>query len=131
MAYLRDFSNTVNLNLIFGSLADPTRRDILIRVAKKDLNIGEIAKPYSLSFAAVSKHLKILEKANLVVKHRRGKEQIVRLSPDAIKDAAKYLRQYKIVWNQRLNTLSKLLKKQPKSKFRKVFTLPDEIIKVE
>jgi DNA-binding transcriptional ArsR family regulator len=101
----------LDLNSIFASLADATRRDILKRVAKKALSIGEIAKPYRLTLAAVSKHLMVLQKAKLIIKQRQGKEQIVRLSPLALKDASDYLRHYEAIWNKRFDSLDKLLKK--------------------
>lgn len=82
---------TVKLDYIFSSLADSTRRDILRRVAKKELSVGAIAKSYSISFAAVSKHLGVLERANLIVKHRCGKQHYARLAPVALKDANAYL----------------------------------------
>jgi DNA-binding transcriptional ArsR family regulator len=81
---------TLSLDSIFSSLADPTRRDILRRLINQELTISEIAKPYDLTFAAVSKHLKVLEKAQLIIKRRRGKEQMVQVSPLALKDAADY-----------------------------------------
>jgi DNA-binding transcriptional ArsR family regulator len=106
--------HTIQLDSVFGSLADPTRRDILRRVAKKELSIGEIAKPYALTFAAISKHLKILEKAKLIIKHRRGREQLVRLFPPALQGATEYLSNYEAVWNQRFDALDEILKTEKK-----------------
>ena len=103
------------LDAIFGSLADPTRRDILARVAQQELSISDIARPYKLTFAAISKHLKVLERAKLVVKKRRGKEQIVQMSPIAVKDATAYLQSYEKLWNNRLDTLERYLKELPHS----------------
>lgn len=100
---------SLKLDSVFGSLADPTRRDILKRVAKKPLNISQIALPYKLSFAAVSKHIGILARAKLITKHRRGKKQLVRLSPAALKNAGDYLQHYQALWNQRFDRLDKLL----------------------
>jgi DNA-binding transcriptional ArsR family regulator len=68
------------LDNIFGSLSDPTRRDIIARVSKREMPVSEIAEPYRMSLPAISKHLKILEKANLIVKTRQGKQLLVRLS---------------------------------------------------
>lgn len=95
-----DFSN--RLDAIFGSLSDPTRRDILKRVSINELTISEIASPYAMSLAAISKHLKILEKAKLVMKRRIGKQQVVTISPAALKEASSYLRQYEKLWGGRL-----------------------------
>lgn len=104
---------TLYLDNIFGSLADPTRRDILRRVATAELTVGEIAAPYNLSLAAVSKHLKILERAKLIMKRRQGKQQYVQISPYAFKDATEYLEWYRQVWEQRLDALDELLRKEP------------------
>ena len=103
---------TLNLDHIFNSLSDPTRRDMLKRIAKKELSVGELAESYDLSFAAVSKHLMVLEKAQLITKRREGKQQFVVLSPPAFKNAAYYLEQYKKTWDERLDRLEELLKKQ-------------------
>ncbi|MFN7160753.1 MAG: ArsR/SmtB family transcription factor [Candidatus Gracilibacteria bacterium] len=100
---------TLSLDSIFGSLADPTRRDILTRVAKEELTVSEIAKPYSMSLAAISKHLKILEKAKLILKRRSGKEQYVQLSPAALSEASEYLEKYKEMWEERLDSLENYL----------------------
>lgn len=102
------------LDLIFQSLADPTRRDILKRVSKKEMSISDIAKPYALTFAAISKHLKVLEKANLVIKRRQGKEQIVKAAPDALKNASEYLKTYEKLWNNRFDRLEKYLSLFPR-----------------
>lgn len=112
MNYSPVFSKGVNLNTVFGSLADETRRDILNRVSKKQLSVSEIAKHYKLTFAAISKHLKVLEKAKLVIKHRRGKEQIVSISSSSLAEANSYLATFEQHWESRMNNLDKLLSKQ-------------------
>lgn len=98
------------IDLVFLSLADPTRRDILRRVAREELSVTEISEPYKLTFAAISKHLKVLEKAELVVKRRRGKEQLVRMAPKTVDEAAGYLAEYKKLWDNRLDALEAYLK---------------------
>lgn len=103
---------TINLDAAFGSLADPTRRDILRRVTERELSVGEIAAPYQLTFAAISKHLKILERARLVVKRRNGKQQLVTAAPDTLKDVTEYLLQYQAVWESRFDALDRLLKQE-------------------
>ncbi|HXC55699.1 MAG TPA: metalloregulator ArsR/SmtB family transcription factor [Rhizomicrobium sp.] len=100
------------LDSIFGSLADTTRRDILRRVAGRELSVGEIASSYDISLAAVSKHLVVLEKARLVTKRREGKLQVVGLAPAALTDAAKHLERYRDIWESRLDRLEKYLEKQ-------------------
>jgi len=99
----------LQLDGIFGSLADPTRRDILGRLQLGELNISEVAQPYDISLAAISKHLKILEQARLIRKRRAGKERMVSLEPATMKQAAEYLQQYERLWNQRLNRLEVFL----------------------
>jgi DNA-binding transcriptional ArsR family regulator len=101
----------LQLDSIFGSLADPTRRDILKRLAKKKMSVSEIAQSYELTFAAISKHLKILENARLVQKERVGKLQVVQLTPSTMKEAATYLEQYQKIWELRFDALEEYLNK--------------------
>jgi DNA-binding transcriptional ArsR family regulator len=95
----------MQLDLIFNSLSDPTRRDILERLQHTTLNIGEIAELYDMSLAAVSKHLKILEKARLIIKRKAGRERYVSLAPQAMQQTARYFTQYEALWNQRFDRL--------------------------
>jgi DNA-binding transcriptional ArsR family regulator len=106
--YMVEYST--DLSLVFQSLADPTRRDILAHVSRDSLSVGQIAKYYDLTFAAVSKHLKVLEKARLVSKQRRGKEQIVTAAPGTVKEASDYLKRYEAMWNERFDALDEYLK---------------------
>jgi DNA-binding transcriptional ArsR family regulator len=99
-----------SLDEIFGALADPIRRDILRRLMNAQYSVSQIAQDYQISLAAVAKHLKVLEKAQLVMKRRRGKEQIVSIAPQALKDASNYLAQYESLWNYRFDALDKVLK---------------------
>jgi DNA-binding transcriptional ArsR family regulator len=101
---------TVSLDSIFNSLADPIRRDIVHRVSKRELSVSEIAKNYEVSLAAISKHLKVLERARLIIKRRRGKQQMVQVAPLALKEAAEYLEAYRLVWEERHEALDTLLK---------------------
>jgi len=99
----------LRLDDIFGSLADPTRRDILHRLQETELNVSEVAAPYDVSLAAISKHLKILEKAKLIMKRRQGKQQIVALQPQTMMQAAAYLKQYEQLWSERFDRLEQFL----------------------
>lgn len=103
---------TAQLDSVFGSLADTTRRDILRRVANCELSVGDIAANYDLTFAAVSKHLKVLEKANLITKRRRGKEQMVSLAPAAFRDAEEYLDWYRRRMEDRFDAFDAYLNEQ-------------------
>lgn len=107
-------AQSLYLDSIFGSLAHPIRRDILRRGATEELCVGELAAPYGVTLAAISKHLKILEKAKLIIKRRKGKQQFVTLSPAAFKDASAYLREYEKIWNNRLDSLEQYLSAFPK-----------------
>jgi DNA-binding transcriptional ArsR family regulator len=98
------------MDLVFQSLADPTRRDILERLSKVSMSIGQIARDYDLTFAAVSKHVKVMEKARLVVKQRRGKEQIVSAAPKTLQEASDYLKRYEAMWNERFDALDEYLR---------------------
>lgn len=101
--------HTLQLNDIFQSLADPTRRDIIQRVSERERTISELVSNYSMSFAAVSKHVSVLEKANLVAKRKEGKKYMVALVPETFKEADKYLEQYRTMWQGRFNKLDELL----------------------
>lgn len=98
------------LDTIFSSLADPTRRDILTRVARAELSVGELVTRYDMSFAAISKHLKVLERARLITKRKEGKKHMVSLAPGALKSADEYLEQYRLMWQSRHDKLDQLLK---------------------
>jgi DNA-binding transcriptional ArsR family regulator len=100
---------TLEFDSVFGSLADSTRRDILRRVAEADLSIGEVARPYTLTFGAISKHLLVLERAKLVVKHRRGKQQVVSIAPSTIESVTEMLHGYRELWEAKFKRLDALL----------------------
>lgn len=100
------------LDYVFGSLADPTRRDILARVARSELSVSELVSEYDFSFAAISKHLKILERAKLVVKRKEGKKHMVSLAPGALRSADEYLEQYRQMWQSRFDKMDNLLNEE-------------------
>lgn len=77
------------------------------------MSIGQIASDYDLTFAAVSKHLKVMEKAKLIVKQRRGKERIVTAAPNTLHEASDYLKRYEAMWSERFDALDKYLKNNP------------------
>lgn len=103
--------NGLQLSSIFHALADPTRRKILERLSKGDLSVSEIAKPYKMSLVAVSKHIKVLERAKLIRRQKMGREHIIRLHPQPLKDAYKHLEFYKLLWNKKLDALEKFLER--------------------
>lgn len=103
---------TLQLDSIFHSLSDSIRRDMLRRVAKTELSVGELAQKYDVSFAAISKHLKVLQEARLIRKRKEGKKYMVALAPETLKDAEDYLEQYRLMWQSRHDKLDLLLKKE-------------------
>lgn len=103
--------HSLQLNLIFQSLADATRRDILIRVAKEDQPIKTLARHYSLTFAGIAKHISILEKAHLIKKQKRGREQIISSNPKTINMSKKYIEKYQTLLSSRYEQLDQLLNK--------------------
>ncbi len=107
------------LDAVFGALADPTRRDILRRGSTTQMSIGEIAKPYGMSLAAISKHIRVLEKAKFVTKTRVGKQYFVSISPFAFEEASSYLKEYEKLWNDRLDRLEKFLSFLPGNRGQK------------
>lgn len=102
------------LDSVFSSLGDPTRRAILQRVAKRSLNIGEIARSYPVSFAAVAKHIQVLAQARLVTKTRQGRLQIVSINAAPLNSAMRYLEQYRSLWEKRLDRLGAFLESASK-----------------
>jgi len=98
-------SSAVRLDSIFHALADSTRRAILRDVARQEKTVGEIARPYAMSLAAVSKHVKVLEAAELIARERRGKFQIVRLRAINLRPAEEWLAYYETFWNAKLDAL--------------------------
>ena len=102
------------LDMIFKSLSDPTRRDILTRVREREMTIGELAHKYHMSFAATAKHISILERANLVSKRKQGKQQIITINGASFEQANEYLQEYAMLWNDRFDRMEKVLMKQGK-----------------
>jgi DNA-binding transcriptional ArsR family regulator len=97
------------LDQLFGALADATRRDILARVMDADASVSELAEHYDMSFAAVQKHVAVLERARLVTKRRDGRAQRVAGNPDAIRRATRLLEQFEQRWQVRIGRLDTLL----------------------
>uniref|UniRef100_UPI0025BA8F76 ArsR/SmtB family transcription factor n=1 Tax=Demequina sp. TaxID=2050685 RepID=UPI0025BA8F76 len=94
---------------IFRALADSTRRDIVRRTLAGEATVSELASAYAMSFAAVQKHVAVLEGAGLVTKHPHGRERIVRGNPQAIERAQELLDRYAQIWRARIDRLDALL----------------------
>ena len=94
---------------IFRALADGTRRDIVRRTLVRDENISQLAGDYDMSFAAVQKHVAVLERAGLVAKEARGRERLVRGRPSAVRQAQALLDSYEHLWRARIDRLDAFL----------------------
>lgn len=100
---------TFNHDRIFGALADATRRDIVRRAIDGTEGVAELAGHYPMSFAAVQKHVAILERAGLVSKHRSGRRKIVRTNLTGLNAARRLLDQYEELWRGRVERMSDLI----------------------
>lgn len=98
---------------MFHALADATRRDILRRCMGAEPSLSRLAEVYPMSFAAVHKHVAVLERAGLVVKERRGREQLVRTDGDAVGRARRTLDELEAVWRLRVDRMAELLAETP------------------
>jgi DNA-binding transcriptional ArsR family regulator len=98
------------LDLAFAALADPTRRKIVARLAKGDARVTDLARPFAMSLNAVSKHLKVLERAGLVRRTRAGREHHIALDPRPIRRVAGWAAVYEKFWTQRLDRLEDFLR---------------------
>lgn len=94
-----------DLDRVFHALGDPTRRAILNRLADGEATVGHLSRPFPLSFAAVSKHLGVLERAGLVTREARGRERVCRINPGALTDARAWLEFHERFWTDRLDAL--------------------------
>jgi DNA-binding transcriptional ArsR family regulator len=94
-----------SLSLVFGALADPTRRAILARLASGDADVSELMKPFSLSQPTISKHLSVLEQAGLVTRGRDAQRRPRNLAAIALKDVADWIEPFRHQWESRLNNL--------------------------
>jgi DNA-binding transcriptional ArsR family regulator len=103
--------NNSPLDLVFQALADGSRRRMLHELADRDCTIGELAKPFSMSFAAVSKHVKSLERAGLVKRRIEGRTHIIHLNPRPMAAAQRFLKFYERLWNDQLDKLEALLQR--------------------
>jgi DNA-binding transcriptional ArsR family regulator len=102
---------TDHLTATFAALADPTRRAILARLASGEASVTELAEPFDMSLPAVSKHLKVLEKAGLVSRGRSAQWRPVKLDPQPLRDAAGWIEHYRRFWEDSLDRLDAYLTK--------------------
>ncbi len=98
------------LSKTFAALADPTRRAILARLALGETSVNEIAEPFAMSLPAVTKHLKVLQRAGLISQSRQAQWRPCKLEAAPMKEVANYLEQYRQLWEQRFDQLDSYLK---------------------
>ena len=98
------------LSATFAALADPTRRAILARLAQGETTVAELARPFSISAPAISRHLKVLERAGLIARGREAQWRPCRLEPAALKEVDAWLQAYRELWEERLDRLDDYLK---------------------
>jgi DNA-binding transcriptional ArsR family regulator len=94
-----------DLDLLFGALADATRRGIVERLAVGEATVTELAAPFSISLPAISRHLKVLERASLITRSQQGRWRHARLSPTSLASAATWLSQYERLWTESFDRL--------------------------
>jgi len=104
------------VNHIFSALGDPTRRAILVRLARGTATVGELAQPFDMSLPAISRHLKVLEAAELISNERQGKHRRCRLRADALASARDWLDFDRRFWSGSFDRLDAHLKKRKESK---------------
>jgi DNA-binding transcriptional ArsR family regulator len=104
--------SAATLDRTFAALADPTRRAILARLAQGGATVNELAAPFAISLPAISRHLKVLEAAQLIAREREGQFQRCRLSPRGLRDATEWLEFYRNFWSQSLDRLEAHLKQE-------------------
>ena len=99
---------------IFGALSDATRRDIVRRSIGGEEGVAELAEHYSMSFAAVQKHIAVLERAGLVSKHRSGRRKVVCTNLEGLRVARRLLDGYEELWRERVERMQQLIHESPK-----------------
>ena len=103
---------------MFGALADHTRRDIVRRAIDAQEGVAELASHYPMSFAAVQKHVAILERSGLVIKQRIGRRKVVRTNLEALRVARRLLDQYEELWRGRINRMTELVNEYTRERDR-------------
>jgi DNA-binding transcriptional ArsR family regulator len=112
----------------FAALADPTRRAILARLAGGEASVTELAEPFHITLPAVSKHLKVLERAGLIIRSRDAQWRPCRLEPAPLKDVAEWVEHYRQNWEESFNRLDEYLKELQESekKYSRKITKKEE-----
>ena len=105
-----------SIDTVFHALADATRRDMLLTLLAQEQSLSALARRYPMSFAAVHKHVAVLERAQLVTKERRGRESLVRARGDGLRDARAALDAFEQLWRDRVARMDEILAEDPQNK---------------
>ena len=105
---------SAQLDATFAALADPTRRAILARLASGEISVTELARPFKMSLPAISKHLKVLERAGLIARSREAQWRPCRLKTAPLKEAADWVEKYRHFWEESFDRLDEYLKEMQK-----------------
>jgi len=100
---------TQQLDAVFAALADPTRRALLSSLTAGDASVADLAEPFAMSQPAISKHLKVLETAGLISRHRAGTSRLSHLEAQPLKEATEYMEKYKRFWDDTFDKLDAAL----------------------
>ncbi len=101
-----------HLNQTYAAIADPTRRAILMRLAQGEARVTDIAEPFAMSLNAVSKHVRVLERAGLVRRHVKGRDHYLALDAEPLRAASAWIDTYRQFWEERLDALESFLQQQ-------------------
>jgi DNA-binding transcriptional ArsR family regulator len=111
---VQQHTSSEHLNATFAALADPTRRAILARLASGETSVSELAEPFAMSMPAISKHLKVLQRAGLIERGREAQWRPCRLAPAPLKDASDWLDSYRRFWEESFDRLEDFLRELQK-----------------
>jgi DNA-binding transcriptional ArsR family regulator len=101
-----------NIDIVIAAISDRTRRSIIERLASGPARISDVAEPFTMSLTGFCKHVRVLERAGLVRRTRRGRNKILALSPEPLRDVAQWLLKYEPFWNARLERLQQFFASQ-------------------
>jgi DNA-binding transcriptional ArsR family regulator len=104
------------LDATFKALADPTRRGMLANLALGEKSIGELARPFNMTFAGASKHVRVLEDAGLIARRKLGRTHLITIEARPLEEAERWLRQWEKFWNTRLDRLQALVERDKQEK---------------
>ena len=116
---VQQLTSSEHLNATFSALADPTRRAILARLASGETSVSELAEPFEMSMPAISKHLKVLQRAGLIERGREAQWRPCRLAAGPLKDASDWLEHYRHFWEEAFDRLEDYLRELQKTESKK------------